>query len=56
MTSASPARGRPGRASPPPDRAKVVMIGVGEGISLPFLFFHAPRGGAQISSSQPHKT
>jgi hypothetical protein len=33
----------------------VVMIGVGGGFSLPFLFFHAPRSGEETSPSQPHK-
>lgn len=30
----------------------VVMIGVGGGVSLPFLFVHAPRSGEQNSPSQ----
>lgn len=30
----------------------VVMIGVGGGVSLPFLFFHAPRSGEEIAPSQ----
>lgn len=33
----------------------VVMIGVGGGVSLPFLFFHAAPIGARRSPSQPHK-
>lgn len=33
----------------------VVMIGVGGGVSLPFLHFHAPRSGEQTSPSQPQQ-